>query len=333
MPKILILGDSLSTGTTSPGGVLGAKLRASGYDVAVNGKVSRSAVNFWSGTNGENGAAVVAGLAAARPDIVIVMLGTNDLGLNATADQAAFARIAAAFNGAELWAVGPPAFARADLTNKAPAVYETLVRVFGRGRVIDWRPLTADIVSEGQGRSKDGVHFARLGAAVAGGRLADAWLRARGDAPAAPPPAAGVAWWPVPAAAAAAAVLIAGVAWVMRRRRLLGVVKVDAVMDDSDPDRRAFMKATADSLNAAARRLDKQGKSVGALTKKVYLDDLAKAVGVPLARIAPMLFLFQRRGWIELQRRDLGAGQDVDLVDASTIEHDGTWFNMLVVPT
>lgn len=577
--KILILGDSLSAGANTPGGVLAALLRAAGATVRVNGKVSRSAVNFWSGKNGEDGAAVATTEAAWQPDIVIVMLGTNDLGMSASADQVAFARIAAAFHSAELWAVGPPSFARVDLQSKTPQVYTTLVAVFGASRVIDWRPLTADL----QGRSGDGVHFSTAGAAVQGKRLADAWLQARDRVRAGLMPAVTGVRWSIPAAAAVAAVALAGVAWVIRRRRqlnglgrvatrrplqgapatlrddtvpqrdrdvladelpgaveragkagasgeleymgagaegivfcdggtaykvgrpgrgslaleaaffeqankipgarehvarfkrydesndvivrecvrgqplkwtqeskvydlsdalykvmapygfsaperkpnswvmvrgrgptlidgglvhdrgqklvkrvldvlnkrkpavgwqnrlatlaadveherdrtipaavadkliarlqaaepqdpvdaarrrldaealALGTVTVDVPTDDSDPDRVPLLKATADRVNAAAAALAARGKSHGAFTKKVYLADLADEVGIPLKRLAPMLLLFQRKGWVELQRRDLDAGDDAARVDASTVEHAGRSVNMLVV--
>lgn len=223
--KILILGDSLSTGNASPGGVLGAQLRAAGATVRVNGKVSRSAVNLWSGANGENGAAVIAAEVAWQPDIVIVMLGTNDLGMGAAADQAAFARIAAAFHTSELWAIGPPSFARADLQGKTAQVYLTMQRVFGGARVIDWRMFTGDILTSAQGRAGDGVHFAAAGAAVAGKRLANAFLKAReryglttsADGSAMPAIAV-MSWWPVPMVAAVAAAVMVGVAWVVRRR-------------------------------------------------------------------------------------------------------------------
>ncbi len=98
--RILILGDSLSSTSTSPGGVLGTELRARGAAaVVVNGRVSRSAVNLWDGSNGENGAAVIAPLAAGRPDVVVVFLGTNDAatGVGQAKDEAGFRRIVAAF--------------------------------------------------------------------------------------------------------------------------------------------------------------------------------------------------------------------------------------------
>jgi lysophospholipase L1-like esterase len=569
--KILILGDSLSASASAPGGVLGAQLRAAGGIVRVNGRVSRSAENFFSGKNGEDGAQVLAAEASYRPDIVVVMLGTNDMGLNPSADALGFQRIASAFPQAQRWAIGPPAFARADYTREAAVVYVTLASVFGADRVIDWRGLSVDQVAA-PARSGDGVHFTSAGARVAGERLAAAVLAAGAPRVVTSATTALRAWWPVTLSAVVAGAAVIGTVWVVRRRRRLsgvadealpererqhvhknilpeldsvveravaagargpleyigagaeGVVfcdatntafkvgrrgvsledeadflrkagalprlkkhvakfirydkrqhvlvrecvrgerlkwsqerkaydltddlekamepygflaperkpdswimvrgrgpvlvdagfatkvggelvkhtldvitgraprgtyesseslafhvrqergktippavankllrrlyetpenarkwaggdeaevvfgadkldgvTVDRMSDDSDEDRRAFHKATADKFNAAVRRLDHEGKSFGALTKKVYLADAAKAVGIPMSRLAPMLLLWNKRGWVELQRVDLPAAHAPDILDASTITHRGNDVNAVVV--
>lgn len=224
--KILILGDSLSASNSSPGGVLGAQLRAAGAaSVRVNGKVSRSAVNFFSGKNGEDGAVVLANEVAQRPNLVFIMLGTNDMGLGQAADAAAFRRIRDAFvgYGAEVYAIGPPSFSRADHTREAAVVYTTLASVFGAPRVIDWRQLSADQVLP-PARSGDLVHFTSAGAAVAGQRLAAAVLAANTSQASAMP--ALRAWWPVTLSATVAVAAVVGTAWVVRRRRALGRVKL-----------------------------------------------------------------------------------------------------------
>lgn len=253
--RVLVFGDSLThrggradpdgvpalpgvARSGSPGDLLASHLLAAGAGaVRINGRVSRSAINLWRSNNGEDGAAVVAAEAAARPDIVIVFLGTNDLGMNATADAAAFGRIAAAFRGAQVWAVGPPAFARADLNAQAAVVVRTLQGVFGAHRVIDLRPLTADIVVPAQGRAGDGVHFATAGAAKTAQRLAAALAAAdnRVDAVTSATPALR-AWWPLPVSAAAAAALLVGVAVVVRRRRQLqGLGRAGVAGPTSEP--------------------------------------------------------------------------------------------------
>lgn len=254
----------------SPGDLLASHLLAAGAGaVRINGRVSRSAVNFWKGNNGENGAAVIAAEAAARPDIVIVFLGTNDLGMNAAADAAAFRRIAASFPGAQLWAVGPPAFARADLNAQAGPVYQTLAQVFGAHRLVDLRPLTADIVTAGQGRAGDGVHFATAGAQKAAQRLAAALLGMdnRVDAVTSATPALR-AWWPVPVSAAVATAALIGMAFAVRRRRQLrGLGRAGVAAPTSEP-RTLFDPNTVperdravlgDELEAAAVRAVKAG--------------------------------------------------------------------------
>ena len=238
--RILVFGDSLThrgattapdgvpalplaNRTGTPGDLLASYLLTAGAAaVRVNGRVSRSAINLWKGNNGENGTAVVAAEVAARPDLVIIMLGTNDLGMGATADAAAFRRLRDAFAGygAEVWAIGPPAFARADLNAKAVTVYATLVQVFGPTRVIDARPLSADVVTVAQGRAGDGIHFGAGGASKVAARLAQTLLAQPGEGAVATAPSP---WWAV-AGAALAVAAVGGAVLVKRRRtsRLMG---------------------------------------------------------------------------------------------------------------
>jgi lysophospholipase L1-like esterase len=260
--RILVFGDSLThrgartapdgvpalplaNRTGTPGDLLASYLLTAGAAaVRINGRVSRSAVNLWKGNNGENGTAVVAAEASARPDLVIIMLGTNDLGMGATADAAAFQRLRDAFAGygAEVVAIGPPAFARADLNAKAVTVYQTLARVFGTNNVIDARPLSADVVTTAQGRAGDGIHFAGSGASKVAARLAQAVLArpgrvaasGSGDAGVGPPVVVDAGtlmptspWWSLLGAAAAVAA-IGGAVLVKRRRaaRLAGAPRI-----------------------------------------------------------------------------------------------------------
>lgn len=223
--RVLVLGDSLSASSSAPGGVLGKYIRNAGAaDVRVNGKVSRSAVNFFAGTNGENGALVLANEVALRPDVVIVWLGTNDLGLSASVDAAAFARIRDAFRaiGAEVWSIGPPAFATSTRTVQAVTVYGTLSSVFGADRVLDSRPLTADVQ-----RTADGVHFPAASAATVGARLAAALLPGPTTSTTSPSSAMTAvtttftSWLPVSIAAAAIAAAVIGLAVLVKRRRVM----------------------------------------------------------------------------------------------------------------
>jgi lysophospholipase L1-like esterase len=168
--RIVIFGDSLSEGT-GPGAVMGAALREDqrvSY-VMVEARRSRSAWNFYAR---EEHAAVIAQVLEARPSLVVVWLGTNELGLSAKTNRAAFTRLRDDLgkNGARVIAIGPPAFADAELRDQATAVYATMREVFAT--VVDARPRSLDL-REAPYRASDGVHFTARGAAVLGPRLAD----------------------------------------------------------------------------------------------------------------------------------------------------------------
>jgi len=236
--SVLVFGDSLahrgsrtapdgvdvteaSARSGSPGDLLASYLLEAGARAArINGRVSRSAVNFWKGNNGEAGSQVmVEESVRRRPDLVFVFLGTNDLGLNTQADQKAFQLIDETFraNGATVIAIGPPAFASEALTREAVVVYQTLQRVFG-DRVIDARPISTDLVTPSQGRASDGVHFASQGARVFAARLAAAVV-AFGHRPLRA--AIRERPWVVIGTATLAALTIAGGAVLLRRRRFV----------------------------------------------------------------------------------------------------------------
>jgi lysophospholipase L1-like esterase len=235
--RVLVFGDSLthrgsrvspdgvdvtepnSRTSASPGDLLASYLLEAGATSArINGRVSRSAVNFWKGNNGEAGAAVLAAEVVRRPSLVVILLGTNDLGMNAVADAEAFRLIRESFvaNGARVVAVGPPSFISSELNQKAVTVYDTLTRVFGAANVVDWRRMTVDIVKPSQGRASDGVHFTALGARAAAARLAQA-IHTQGAPVIA---TAGVTWLP-PVIGLVLTGLLVGGAWLIRRRRTL----------------------------------------------------------------------------------------------------------------
>lgn len=167
--KYLIIGDSLSLTTyPTPGYLLGKFLEARGAAVRINARGGRSAHTFFTM---DNGAAVLANEARRNPDVVIVMLGTNDVGYP---NAAQMQRIKDAFPKASVWGIGPPTLP------KSPQGAEKIVAMM-RGifpQFVDWRPLTADMISTSTGRSPDLVHFSQAGAATAAKRL-DAALAAR----------------------------------------------------------------------------------------------------------------------------------------------------------
>jgi lysophospholipase L1-like esterase len=162
--------EGITRSSSSPGDLLASYLVVKNGAAAarINGKVSRSAYNFWRIEDAE---AILKEEAAWNPNVVFVFLGTNDLGLNTSKDKEAFVKLhdALGINGADLWAIGPPAFADQTDTDRSPAVYRTLKSVFGSDHVIDLRDLTQDLKTVG--RTSDGVHFTVSGAKTAASRL------------------------------------------------------------------------------------------------------------------------------------------------------------------
>lgn len=175
--RILVFGDSLSSGASSPGGEMAAVLGTYGATVQVNARIGRSAHNFWTR---EDHAAQLAAVKAFRPQLVIVELGTNDIGLAMSVDRDQMQRLrgALAVDGAEVWAFGPPAFrSEMGMDEGAAEVATMMLSVFGN-RFMDLRRLTRDMVSSTGGRAADGVHFTSSGGKVLGKRMADDFVEA-----------------------------------------------------------------------------------------------------------------------------------------------------------
>lgn len=238
--RILIFGDSLTARnsapaqvdvteplprtSSSPGDLLASWLLAAGAAaVRLDARVGRSAWNFWQR---EDAKALLAGDLAWRPTLVIVWLGTNDIGLNLTKDRQALEQIRDAFTavGAKVIGVGPPAFAIARLTEGTPAVLEMHRRVFGPA-VIDARPLSQDLLTGGA-RTGDGVHFTAAGASALAPRLAQAVL-ALTDVPLRPSKIWKPLGWGFGITLGLGAV-VGGLVWVSRRRTQLGAPKPGA---------------------------------------------------------------------------------------------------------
>ena len=168
--RVLVFGDSLSAGQFSPGAVMAQKLGAAGATVKVDALVGRSANNFFGR---ENAAAHFADAKAFDPDLVIVELGTNDIGLSMTVDQTKMTQLrdGLARTGAEIWAFGPPQFPSKTFQAGAPAVVSMMRSVFG-SRFIDLRPETSDLLVVRKDRTADGIHFTAAGGATLGARMA-----------------------------------------------------------------------------------------------------------------------------------------------------------------
>ncbi len=175
--RVFILGDSMSSGASSPGGVLAKQLTAAGATVKVNAKVGRSAWNFYGS---EDAAAQLAAASAWRPHLAIVQLGTNDIGLSLSVDRNRMIQLRddLARGGADVWALGPPAFAAGvSEAHGVDAVAAMMKDVFG-SRFIDMRSMTKDLLTTSQGRATDGVHFTADGGGIAGRRAASAFMNA-----------------------------------------------------------------------------------------------------------------------------------------------------------
>lgn len=182
--RVLIFGDSLShhgrddappvyeltAGSkptlSVPGDVLAHALFAGGSPVRIDARVGRSAWNFYRREAWQD---LLAADLAWRPDVVIIKLGTNDLGLG---DKATLEKMTALrdtfYPGSHVIAVGPPSFASANRQVDSAPVVRIMEAVFG-DNFIDARPLTADLTSTG--RAGDGVHFVASGAKLYAARL------------------------------------------------------------------------------------------------------------------------------------------------------------------
>jgi len=174
--RILIFGDSLShhgsdtaseiwdvdqdsnRTSSQPGDLLGSLLLEQGASaVRIDANVGRSAYNFWQGNASHqyNSAQdLIASDQIFSPTKLVVMLGTNELGMNLDFDAQAMTAIKNSFPGVEAWAIGPPIFADANRNAQANDVYTMLQNVFGVDHVIDARPLSTTV-----DRAGDGVHF------------------------------------------------------------------------------------------------------------------------------------------------------------------------------
>jgi lysophospholipase L1-like esterase len=187
--QVLIVGDSLSDGTSAqpgtygvpptpprtPGQLLAQALEQQGAKpVRIQARGGRSASYF---VVHENGLQILAGeVANYRPDVAVIILGTNDMMLDEAPTRTAFAKMKRIFDDAKIpvYHVGPPAFDPSLQSHYAATLganYNTLAEMvvhvgrdlFG-SRFIDARPMTSDILTAAQGRSSGLVHFAMSGA-------------------------------------------------------------------------------------------------------------------------------------------------------------------------
>ena len=174
-PEIWDVDEGSNRSSSAPGDLLASLLLEQGAAaVRIDANVGRSANNFWAGTASHqftSAADLIASDTTFDPTKVVVILGTNDAD-SGVIDQASMQRIADTYGamGAEVWAIGPPVFADANLSAKADQVYSVMSDVFG-GRLIDWRPLSST-----DNRAGDGMHFQPAGAAASAANLAQALI-------------------------------------------------------------------------------------------------------------------------------------------------------------
>jgi hypothetical protein len=171
-PEIWDVDEGSSRTSGQPGDLLASLLLEQGAMAArVNARVGRSAFNFWGR---ENTQGLLASDQAFAPTKVIVILGTNDLGVapQKTADAMLAIKRAYEAMGAQVWAIGPVTYNDATLNARAPAVIAVMQGVFG-SRFIDGRPLSVQT-----NRAGDGVHFGASSARETANNMAAAVLRA-----------------------------------------------------------------------------------------------------------------------------------------------------------
>lgn len=166
-PEIWDVNQGSNRASSAPGDLVASLLAEQGAQaVRVNARVSRSAWNFWSreATN-----SLLASDRAFAPTKVVIILGTNDVGLNTKLDSESFAKLRDAYKamGAEVWAVGP--FANTALPAAGvEQVVATMRDQFG-SRFIDGRPISALIHPGG-----DGVHYQQASARTLALAITDA---------------------------------------------------------------------------------------------------------------------------------------------------------------
>lgn len=269
--RIVVFGDSLSKhahdsspeiwdvnadsqrSSSAPGDLLASMLAEQGAEaVRVNARVSRSAWNFWAR---ENTQALIASDAQFRPTRVVFVLGTNDVGLNATLDREAFAKLRDTYKalGAETWAIGP--FAN---TSKPDAgvdqVAKTMRDVFGM-RFIDGRSIST-LIHPG----RDGLHYDTNSARVLALAMTDALISRISPT---------TLWSSIGfGALGIGAAVIAGLAWKNRKRGLAGPKE----------DQRAFRQiirkdASADALDVAEDFVEERELKLSDLTVANWSND------------------------------------------------------------
>lgn len=83
-------------------------------------------------------------------------------------------------------------------------------------------------------------------------------------------------------------------------------------------ERKAFFEKTSASIQEAADAIAAKGGGWNG-SRKVFIADVAKRLGVPPDKIAGPLLIANNRGWLELTRADLTGAMDQDKVEQSEV--------------
>lgn len=163
--KILIVGDShvdttdayLNKKTVCFGDLLAKKLVAQGHDVTVAGIGGSTIADWLKDEVSRSGKSLKPADLPQSPDLLLVVLGSNDLGKGGTAEDAVanFPKLVARFNPKKVLWIGPPRMRSSSKYNN-----ENMGKLYDAAMaaglpIFDSRPATTAAVDAGDG---DGIH-------------------------------------------------------------------------------------------------------------------------------------------------------------------------------
>ena len=175
--NVLIIGDShvdttdayLNSKTVCFGDVLAKKLSALGHKVTVAGVGGTTVADWLTDEVSRKGKSVKPSDLPQAPDMLLVVLGSNDMGKggNAADVVASFPKLISRFNPAQSLWIGPPRMRSSSGYNN-----ENMAKLYDAAAaagvpIFDSRPATTAAVDAGSG---DGIH--------SGPKSAEAWANA-----------------------------------------------------------------------------------------------------------------------------------------------------------
>lgn len=173
--SVAILGDSLSVGAGSPGGVVARRLREQGATVQIDAKSGRSAISYM----GEERTPL-------RANLVIVFLGTNDVLWPTEKAISAMKQLLDTLpKNAKIVAIGPPTFDNKAVGSGGGHMQERSYlwmpkasRLFASRGIpfLNSNAITNDLTSRDH-RKEDLIHFNGKGAELFGNRIFEVLFR------------------------------------------------------------------------------------------------------------------------------------------------------------